>query len=61
MEELDEIQVSVPLQRFLDLLVLEHEHHLLLNSGVDNWDDFEYVYEDYDEDALRKELLSDMG
>ena len=61
MKELDEIQISVPLAKFLDLLVLEHEHHLLLNSGVDNWPYFEDAYEDYDEEALRKELLEVMG
>jgi hypothetical protein len=61
MEELDEIQISVPLDKFLDLLVLEHEHNLLLDSGVDNWDGFEDAYEDYDEEALRKELLEVMG
>ena len=61
MKELDQIQISVPLDKFLDLLVLEHEYTLLLESGVNNWDGCEYAYEDYDEDALRRELLNDMG
>jgi hypothetical protein len=58
---MEEIQVSVPLDKFLDLLTLEYEYQLLLESGVNNWDGFEYAFEDYDEEALRKELLNDIG
>jgi hypothetical protein len=58
---MEEIKVSVPLSKYLDLLVLAYEYHLLLNSGLDNWDGFEYAFEDYDEEALRKKLLNDIG
>jgi hypothetical protein len=60
LEDLDNTFISIPLDRYLELLVFEYEYNLLLNSGVDNWDYFEDVWEEYDADALRKEIITRM-
>ena len=58
MEDLDNKLIAIPLDRYVELLVFEYEYNLLLNSGVDTWDYFEDVWEEYDADALRKEIIT---
>jgi hypothetical protein len=60
LEDLDNTFISIPLDRYVELLVFEYEYNLLLNSGVDNWNYFEDVWEGYDADALRKEIITRM-
>jgi DUF971 family protein len=58
LEDLDNTFISIPLDRYLELLVFEYEYNLLLNSGAYNWNYFEDVWEEYDADALRKEIIT---
>ena len=64
MEDLDNKHVTITLDRYVELLVFEYEYeykyNLLLNSGVDNWNYYEDVWEEYDLDELRKELIAIM-
>ena len=60
MEDLDNKLVIISLDRYVELLVFEYEYNLLLNSGVDNWNYYEDVWEEYDADELRKELTTRM-
>jgi hypothetical protein len=60
LEDLDNKPVTIPLDRYVELLVFEYEYNLLLNSGVDNWNCYYDVWEEYDADELRKELITGM-
>ena len=60
MEDLDNKLVIISLDRYVELLVFEYEYNLLLNSGVDNWNYYEDVWEEYDADELREELIARM-
>jgi hypothetical protein len=60
LEDLDNKLVIISLDRYVELLVFEYEYNLLLNSGVDNWNYYEDVWEEYDADELREELIARM-